>query len=175
MKYLQLASLFFSLLFLTSCSSTSSTMVNTAASGEAAIAVLPLQGESGEQMSDLIIEQLALNGVATVERAQIDSVLREHSYRSNANFDNSSFARYGKLLGVKKVITGTISKEGGPLYSFDHVNITLKVVDVATGKVTWIGRYGNSLWTSAISTQGDMQRGAKHIVKEFVAVHGTKF
>ena len=158
-----------------SCSSTSSTLVPASSSANPAVAVLPLKGALGEQGADLNIEQLALNGIATVERSSIKSLLREHGYRGDSRFDQNSIAKYGELLGVSKVFTGTVTAKSGPLYSFDHVNITLKVIDVSTGQVTWIGRYGNSLWSSAISTQGDLQRGTKNIVKEFVKVHGTKF
>lgn len=161
-------------LFLVSCASTSSVRLNHR-KDQPAVAVMPLKGSYGEQASDLISEQLALNGVSTVQRSQMNSILREHGYRGNLHFNQSSLVNYGKLLGVKKMLVGTISTLNGPLYSFDHANITLKVVDVETGKISWIGRYGNSMWTSAISTQGDIQRGAKKIVQEFVKVHGTQF
>ena len=136
---------------------------------------MSLTGAGHQQASDLIAEQLALNGIPALERAQLNIVLKEHGFRGNEKFDQTSLAEYGSLLGMKKVFAGTITAVSGPLYSFPHVNITLRVVDVATGKVTWIGKYGNSLWTSAISTQGDIQRGAKHIVKEFVKTHGINF
>jgi TolB-like protein len=164
-----------SLLFMVGCASTSSVLVDHDASKSPTIAIIPLQGEYGQQASDLIAEQLAMNGIPTFERAQLDVVLEEHGFKGNEKFDQTSLAEYGRLLGVRKIFTGTITAVRGPLYSFPHVNITLKVVDVETSKVTWIGRYGNSLWTSAISTQGDIQRGAKHIVKEFVKVHGMNF
>lgn len=136
---------------------------------------MPLQGEFGEQASDLIAEQLALNGIPTIERNQLDVLLRENGFKGNEMFDQASLPEFGRLLGVKRMFTGTITTVSGPLYSFPHANITLKVVDVSTGRVTWIGRYGNSMWTSAISTQGDIQRGAKHIVREFIKVHGKEF
>jgi TolB-like protein len=160
--------------FFAGCSSTSSVMV-AHNSSDPKIAIMPLEGEFEEQASDFIAERLALAGIPTIERAQINSILREHGFKGDARFDQSSLAEYGKLLGVKKMITGTITSVSGPLYSFPHVNMTLKVVDVSTGQITWIGRYGNSMWTSAISTQGDIQRGAKKIVREFVKVHGTQF
>lgn len=163
------------IIFSIGCASTSSVMVMHDNSTKPTIAVVPLAGEYGQQTSDLIAEQLALNGIPTIERAQLDVVLREHGFHENDKFNQSSLAKYGRLLGVKKMLTGTITTARGPLYSFPHVNITLKVVDVETGKISWIGRYGNSLWTSAISTQGDIQRGANHIVKEFIKVHGTQF
>ncbi len=162
-------------LFTGGCESTSSVMVDHDLSSSPTVAVIPLRGEYGEQASDLIAQELAMNAIPTVERAQLDAVLREHGFRGNPSFDQSSLAEYGRLLGVKTLFTGTISTVSGPLYSFPHVNITLKVVDVATAKVTWIGKYGNSMWTSAVSTQGDIQRGARDIVKEFIKVHGKDF
>lgn len=163
------------LIFIGGCASTSSVMVNHERSTTSTIAIMPLEGQYGAQTSDLIAEQLAASGIPTIERAQIDVILRENGYRGNANFDQSSIAEYGRLLGVKKIFTGTVTTDRGPLSSFPHANITLKLIDVATGKVTWIGRYGNSYWTSAVTTQGDLQRGARDIVSEFVKVHGTKF
>lgn len=175
MKYLQSALLLVLCAMLSSCASTSSVMVDHQYQSSPKVAILPLNGRYGQQASDLITQHLASNGIAAVERAQIDSVLKEHGYRNNKAFNQGSLARHGRLLGVKKVMIGTVTTADGPLYSFPHVNITLKVVDVESGKITWIGRYGNSMWTSAISTQGDLQRGANAIVKEFVKVHGTGF
>jgi TolB-like protein len=167
--------LLITLLFYAGCASTSSVMVNHSLAEKPIIAIMPLEGDYGEQASDLIAEQLALNGIPTIERAQLKTLLRENGFKENEMFNQASLPEYGRLLGVKRMFTGTITTVSGPLYSFPHANMTLKVVDVSTGKVIWIGRYGNSMWTSAISTQGDIQRGAKAIVKEFIKVHGTKF
>lgn len=162
-------------LCLTSCASTSSVKIDSALMGDPVIAVLSLEGELGEQAADFITQQLAINGIAPIERSQINAVLTEHGFRNNSAFDVSSFAEYGKLLGVKKIFIGTISTVDGPLYSYPHVNMSLKLVDVETGRIVWIGKYGNSMWSSAISTQGDIQRGATHIVKEFIKVYGKDF
>lgn len=164
-----------SILFLVGCASTSSVMVDHSSGKKPTIAIMPLEGEYGGQAADLISEQLAMNGIPTIERAQLETLMRENGFRGNEMFNQASLPEFGRLLGVRKMFAGTITTVSGPLYSFPHANITLKVVDVSTGKVTWIGRYGNSMWTSAISTQGDIQRGAKHIVLEFVKVHGTDF
>ena len=83
-----------------------------------------------------------------------------------------ALSSYGEELGVRYLFTGTVSAEGGPLYSFDHVNMTLRLIDVQSGQTRWIGRYGNSMWTSAISTQGDLQRGSKALVAEFISAGG---
>lgn len=158
-------------LILSGCA-TSSVKLNYSSGSKPIVAVLPLDGPHGEQASDYITEQLALNGILPIERGQIDTILTEHGYRDNKNFNQSTLADYGQILGVKKLFMGTISEMRGPLYSFPHVNMTLKLVDISTGNVLWIGHYGNSMWTSAISTQGDIQRGAKFIAKEFIKVYG---
>jgi TolB-like protein len=151
---------------------THSVRINHPSGAKPLVAVLSLDGPHGEQASDYITEQLAVNGILPIERTQLDAILTEHGYRGNKNFNQETLADYGRLLGVKKVFIGTISEISGPLYSFPHVNITLKLVDVSTGSILWIGHYGNSLWTSAISTQGDIQRGAKWIVHEFIKIYG---
>jgi TolB-like protein len=115
------------LLFLVGCVSTSSVLVEHNASKTPTVAIIPLQGEYGQQASDLIAEQLALKGIPTVERAQLDVVLKEHGFRGNEQFDQTSLAEYGRLLGVKQIFAGTITAVRGPLYSFPHVNITLKL------------------------------------------------
>jgi len=169
MKKLLIASM--ACLALCGCA-TSSVKLNYSTGSKPVVAVLPLNGLHGEQASDYITEQLAVNGILPVERAQMDTILAQQGIRDYKNFDKSTLADYGKMLGVKKLFIGTISEISGSLYSFPHVNMTLKLIDVSTGNVLWIGRYGNSLWTSAISTQGDIQRGAKWIVQEFIKVYG---
>jgi TolB-like protein len=158
-----------------SCASTSSVMVHPSDGGPPKIAILPLTGNLGVQASDMIAERLAMEGIATVERGHLDEVMREVGFKDNAMFDQSSLPEYGKLLGVKVLLTGSVTSSRGLLSSYAHVFITLKAVDVATGKVTWIGRYGNSKWSSATSTQGDLERGAKDIVREFIKSHGRDF
>lgn len=155
-----------------SCASTSSVMVHPSDGGTPHIAILPLTGVLGAQGSDMIAERFAMEGIATVERGHLDAIMKEVGFQGNAMFDQASLAEYGRLLGVKVLLMGSVTSSRGPLASYAHVFITLKAVDVATGKVTWIGHYGNSKWTSAISTQGDLLRGAKHIVREFIKVYG---
>ena len=83
-------------------------------------------------------------------------------------------SEYGNELGVDYVFVGTTSADQGPLYSYAHVFMTLRLIDVNTGKTRWVGTYGNSLWSSAISTQGDLKRGVRHITKEFISSGASK-
>jgi TolB-like protein len=159
---------------LSGCASTSSTMI-PATSGPPQVAIVQLEGPLGEQAVDLISQELAMRGIAVVERARTREVVAldtDLSETSPATVD--ALSSYGEQLGVRYLFTGTVSAEGGPLYSFDHVNMTLRLIDVRTGQTRWIGRYGNAMWTSAISQQGDLQRGAKHIVDEFINAGGAR-
>jgi TolB-like protein len=121
----------------------------------------------------LISEAFAQKGIAVIERAEAVPYLAIDTDLSSASPDAvQSFSKLGHTLGVRFLFIGTVSAERGPLYSFPHVNMTLRLIDVESGETRWLGRYGNSLWTSAISEQGDLQRGASDIVDEFVKSGG---
>jgi len=165
----------FIFLLVAGCASTSSVLLNHQASANPTVAILPLDGQLGAQASDLIAEELAREGIPTIDRTRLLFILQEQGFRGDMRFDQSSVAQYGKTLGVKKVFSGTVTTSRGPLSSFPHVFITLKVIDVETSQVTWIGRYGDPGGTWAFSTQGDLKRGAKKIVEEFIKVHGKDF
>ncbi len=136
------------------------------------IAVMPFAGEYGEQAADFVAEELLMNGFRVVERSRVEQVLRELNFSGDPRFDSTTLPAIGRQLGLKEVLVGSISAVGGPLYSYKHVNISLRLVDVETSDVLWVARYGNPMWSSAISTQGDIQRGARHLAREFVNAFG---
>ncbi len=159
----------FSLLFVilsAACASTKTTRAPSfrPLSGDR-LAVMPLRGPHGDLAADLINQGLLDCGLRIVERSHLDTVLRELGYRGDERFDPATIPAVGRVLGLREVVVGSISAVGGPLYSYDHVNMTLRVVEVETGEVLWASRYGNSLWSSAISTQGDVQRGAAKLAQ----------
>lgn len=152
----------------TGCASTSSVVIPEVATGAAKMAIVPFDGEYGRQASELIALQFAKKGIAVVEGSETFDTFRLDTDLTDAEPERvSALKDYGDKLGVDYVFVGTASALSGPLYSFDHVKMTMRMIDVNTGQTRWIGDYGNSLWTSAISTQGDLDRGAKHIVREF--------
>jgi len=156
------------------CASTSSVVLPAASQGHAQVAVLPLEGPLGAQASDLISEAFAQKGVAVIERAKAVQYLAIDTDLSGTSPDAvQSFSKLGNTLGVRFLFIGTVSAERGPLYSFPHVNMTLRLIDVHSGATRWLGHYGNSLWTSAISQQGDLQRGADDITDEFIKSGGA--
>lgn len=159
---------------LAGCASTSSMIVPEATGAPVArVAIVSLDGPMGAQAVDLISQELATKGIAVVEAARTREVVgidTDLSVASPATVQ--ALSSYGEELKVRYLFTGTVSTVGGPLYSFEHVNITLRLIDVRSGQTRWIGRYGNAMWTSAISTQGDLQRGTKAIVAEFISAGG---
>jgi TolB-like protein len=137
------------------------------------VAILPLEGPLGAQAVDLISQELANHGVGVVERARVRANIGiDTDLNPGAPTEASALAQLGAELGVNYLFAGTVSAQDGPLYSFPHVNMTLRLIDVRSGQTRWIGRYGNSLWTSAISQQGDLQRGARDLVTEFIRAGG---
>ena len=126
------------------------------------------------QASDMLAQQLLQEGYRVVERSRIEQVLRELGYSRDFRFDASSLPKIGNHLGVHYIIVGSITTMGGPLYSFDHVNMNLRLVSVSSGEILWAARYGNPMWTSAVSTQGDIQRGAKDLISEFQRTYSAR-
>jgi TolB-like protein len=162
-------------MLLTGCASTSSIVLPVSAMKSPMVAIMPLEGPLGDQASDLIAQALAEKGVGVVERAKVVNTIRVDTLGTGSAVGSTkAMSSYAQALGVRYLFSGTVSAEKGPLYSFDHVNMTLRLVDAETGQTRWIGRYGNSFWTSSISTQGDLQRGAKSIVSEFIKAGGPK-
>lgn len=157
---------------LAACASTSSTTIPRI-EGPPRAAVLPLSGELGEQASDLLSQEFARNGVAFVETGRLRSVVAVDTDLSAATpAAVASLKSYGDQLGVPFLFSGTVSTDKGPLSSYPHVFITLRLLEVSTGQTRWLGRYGNAMWTSAWSTQGDLERGATDIVQEFIKAGG---
>lgn len=159
-------------IFLAGCASTSSTIIPRM-SGPPLAAVLPLTGDLGEQASDLLSQEFARNGVAVVETGRLRSVVAVDTDLSSATpAAVATLKSYGEQLGVSFLFSGTVSTDRGPLSSYPHVFITLRLLEVSNGQTRWVGRYGNSMWTSAWSTQGDLERGANDIVQEFIKAGG---
>lgn len=157
---------------LSACASTSSTILPRTA-GPPRAAVLPLTGSLGEQASDMLSQEFAANGVALVETSRLRQIIAlDTDLNPSTPAAVAGLKTYGDQLGVRYLFSGTVTAQGGPLSSYPHVFMTLRLLDVESGQTRWIGRYGNPLWTSAFSTQGDLQRGVKDIVAEFIKAGG---
>ena len=135
------------------------------------IAVFPFRGPAGDQVSDLFAQQLLEGGYNIIDTPKVNQAILWTGFDPQQASINAR-SRVLASLGADYLFDGTISEIGGPLYSYAHVNITARLIDVHSGRILWIGKYGNPLWSSAISTQGDIQRGAIHLTQEFNKTYG---
>ncbi len=86
-------------------------------------------------LSDTLRVELGRTGKYSVmERAEMESVLREQGFQPGEPCDTVSCAvEMGKLLVVKYMVLGTIIKTGEMYYK--TFTITIRLVEVETGKV----------------------------------------
>lgn len=114
----------------------------------------------GEGISDMIVDELVNDGsFRVIERKRLDAVLAEQNLSQSERADPSArtVAAIGKLLGVKYLITGSVTKFGteqsnrsvggggfGSRYGVGNVGtskgkanvaITARIIDTTTGEI----------------------------------------
>lgn len=93
-----------------------------------------LPGEAAKnQISDFFVAELLRKGYAPVERAQVQSILKEQKFQTSDLSSNEDAARAGKILNVPVVLVINI-----PNFS-DDMSMTAKMIDVEDGSVLWTG------------------------------------
>jgi TolB-like protein len=81
-------------------------------------------------LTDKLINSLVRTGFTVVERARRDEILEELGFQqSGVCSESSCLVEVGQMLGVHKMIGGTIGKFG------DAYVIELRLIDVATSKI----------------------------------------
>ncbi len=120
------------LVFLLSISTTSTLLT---AQDNISIAVLPLQG-NGISPSETMVLTDELRSVmvqkgkyTVVERSNMESILKEQGFQLSGCTSAECAVEAGKLLGVNKMVTGSVGKLG-ELYS-----INIRLFDVGTGRI----------------------------------------
>ncbi len=102
------------------------------------VAVISLKGSSGvtQDEADLLSDRLRVElfntgSVDVMEREQMQTVLKEQGFQnSGACTDEGCLVEIGQILGVQKLITGSIGKIGS-LYL-----VNARVIDIKTAKIT---------------------------------------
>jgi TolB-like protein len=156
------------------CASPASSVLLPVSPTASSVAILPLEGKLGGQAEDLLALELADKGIGVVERSRTRQVLAiDTDFSPSTQDDVQLLNNVGSQLGVDYVFSGTVSTDQPPLGSYPHVFMTLRLLEVENGQTRWIGKYGDSMWTSAFSTQGDLKRGVKNLVKEFTESGGA--
>lgn len=103
--------------------------------GKITVAVLDFEGknvpqENAEALTDLLRTELFNTGRFTViERQKIQKIIEEQKFQMSGLTDADQVAQIGKLLNVKKIMIGTITKLGGTYI------INTRIVDVQSGQV----------------------------------------
>lgn len=100
------------------------------------VAVLDLLNRGGFNKNEIGMITDRVNTVISdlkifnlIERNQIDLILKEQGFQQTGCTDQSCMVEAGQLLSVSKIISGNIGK-------LEHLyTITLKILDVETGKV----------------------------------------
>jgi curli biogenesis system outer membrane secretion channel CsgG len=111
----------------------------------------------GKGMADQVVDALLEDGTfRVIERKKLDTVLAEQDFSSSDRADPSAakLARLGKVLGVRYIIAGSITKFGGEEKNFGggglikgklgglglkkaktEVNLTARMIDATTGEI----------------------------------------
>jgi len=107
----------------------------------------------GKGMADQVMDQLLEDGTfRVVERKKLDTVLAEQDFAHSDRADPGAakLSKLGKVLGVKYIITGSITKFGGEQKAQGgrikgigvglgkaktEVTVTARMVDTSTGEV----------------------------------------
>ena len=113
----------------------------------------------GEGISDLIVDELVNDGsFRVIERKRLNTLLAEQDFQASDRVDPSAkLAKIGKMLGVKYVVAGSVTKFGteksskgvglggygsgfgigavGTSKGKANVAITARIIDVETGEI----------------------------------------
>jgi len=85
------------------------------------------------QISDFFAMELLKKGYTPVERAQVQTLLKEQKFQESDVTSDQDAAKAGKILNVPAVMLVNI-----PTYK-EEMNMTTKIIDVQDGSVLWIG------------------------------------
>jgi hypothetical protein len=101
------------------------------------IAVNDLTGQGIDQaataiLSDRLRAELINTGVFRVmERAEMESILKEQGFQRTGACDETCIVQTGQLLGVDRMVAGSIGAIGG------FYTISLRMLNVATGEILY--------------------------------------
>jgi curli biogenesis system outer membrane secretion channel CsgG len=111
------------------------------------------QADIGKGMADQIVDALVNDGTfRVIERKKLDTVLAEQDFARSDRADPSAakLAKVGKVLGVKYILSGSITKfatesRGGAVRvkgvglgakkAKSEVNVTARIIDATTGEI----------------------------------------
>ena len=114
-----------------------------------AIAVLPLENLSGDRAQEYLVAGIHDALITTLSRITRLRVTSRFSSRRAAG--ETSMQTVGELLGVDKILSGTVTREG------DQVRVNVALVDVETEQQLWAESYMRE-FDGLISMQNEIAR-----------------
>ena len=85
------------------------------------------------QIADFLGMELLKKGYTVIERAQVESLLKEHEFQATDVTSQEGAARAGRILNVPTVVVINIPNFG------EEINMTAKMIDVENAGVLWMG------------------------------------
>ena len=145
---------------------------------QAPIAVMDFEGKGISQteasaLTDRLRTEL-YNGeyFVVVERGMMEEILTEQGFQQSGCTTNECIVEVGKLVGVDRIVGGSISKVGN-LFS-----VSARVVSVETGEIFTSITYDHSGKIEDLLSEGmklvAMQLGGEDIIKEKVSYSGIR-
>jgi hypothetical protein len=114
------------------------------------VAVVDVLGDvtgeaSKNQIADFFVMELLKKGYAPVERAHVQSILKEQELQMSEITTSEGVAKAGEILNVPTIVVINIPNLG------EEMSITAKMIDVEDGSVLWMasgsGKTGRTLLT----------------------------
>lgn len=121
---------------------------------EFSVKVPKAHNQLGTAMSDMLTHSLVQTGKYTVlERSAIEKIRQEQKLAITGEVDASTGAQFGKLIGAKYIIVGTVSRfeektkgggiggilgkklAGGAVYYESELAIIVRIIDSTTGEI----------------------------------------
>ena len=94
-----------------------------------------MPGEAAKnQIADMVSMELLSKGYSPVERAQVQSILKEQKFQMSDLSSDQGVARAGQILNVPVVIVVNVPKFR------DDVSMTAKMINVEDGRILWLGQ-----------------------------------
>ncbi len=102
------------------------------------VAVVDVQGDVRNeavknQIADFFNMELLKKGYTPVERAHIQTLLKEQEFQSSEMTSQVGMAKAGEILNVPAVMMVSIPNFG------EEISVTAKMVDVQSGSILWMG------------------------------------
>ena len=123
------------------------------------VAVAEFIGKNVSQADASIVADFLRTGLVNtglfnvMDRNNMDTVLAEQKFQNSGCTGQECAAEMGKLLNVKRILVGSLSK------LLDTYYITVNVVDVETGKIT-------ASYNSDATSSKELVTACQKIVKE---------